>query len=205
MEEIKEIIAGNIVSYRTSMGLTQYELAQKLNYSDKSVSKWERGQGLPDIVVLMKLAGLFGVSVDELLKKHEQTERIVVPSKKVTRAKKILTTLMACGLVWLVATLVYVILNLVGVGGIWRVFVYAVPVTFLVALIFSAIWGKKWCTAIFVSFFIWTTLLSVYITFLKTRAWLFFFIGIPLQVLVVLGTILLEFDNKGIKLKKFTK
>ena len=61
MEELREIIAKNISDLRKKSGLTQIELAEKLNYSDKAVSKWERGDSVPDVGVLKQIADLFGV------------------------------------------------------------------------------------------------------------------------------------------------
>ena len=58
MEELKDIIAHNLVAYRKAAGLTQAEIADKLNYSDKAVSKWERGEGMPDVAVLKTLADI---------------------------------------------------------------------------------------------------------------------------------------------------
>ena len=51
-EQLKQTVANNIAQLRKSKGLTQLELAERLNYSDKAVSKWERGEGLPDVLVL---------------------------------------------------------------------------------------------------------------------------------------------------------
>ena len=51
-DNLKTIIAKNIVLLRTGERLTQAELAERLNYSDKAVSKWERGESLPDIAVI---------------------------------------------------------------------------------------------------------------------------------------------------------
>lgn len=67
MEDLKRIIADNIAELRKAVPLTQAELAEKLNYSDKAVSKWERGESIPDVIVLKQIAGIFGVSVDYLL------------------------------------------------------------------------------------------------------------------------------------------
>ena len=60
-------IGRNITAYRKALGLTQAELAERINYSDKSVSKWESGGGAPDIYVLVQLAEIFGVTVNELV------------------------------------------------------------------------------------------------------------------------------------------
>ena len=196
MEDIKVIIAKNIVAYRTSLGITQIELAEKLNYSDKSVSKWERALGVPDILVLKEMAELFGVKVDDLITPHENSEKIVLPDKRSKRAKRVLITLMSTGLVWLVATIVYVILGLIGLEGIWRVFVYALPATMVVFTVFSALWGNRVYLTVSVSLLIWTVIASIYITFIGTKAWLFFFIGIPLQILAILGMVLLKVADK---------
>ena len=69
--EINEKIAKNLAYYRTAAGPTQAELAQKINYSDKSISKWELGGGIPDVYILMQLADLYGVSLDALVGKEE--------------------------------------------------------------------------------------------------------------------------------------
>ena len=60
MEDIKPIIAKNITALRQGAKLTQIELAERLNYSDKAVSKWERAESIPDITVLKTIADMFG-------------------------------------------------------------------------------------------------------------------------------------------------
>ena len=65
--ELKDIVAKNLVELRKIFGFTQLEKAEKLNYSDKAVSRWERAQAIPDAKVLLQLAELFGVTVDYLL------------------------------------------------------------------------------------------------------------------------------------------
>ena len=64
---MRKTIAGNIAKYRKQLGMTQIDLSEKINYSDKSISKWERGDGIPDVPTLVQLAEIFGVSVDELI------------------------------------------------------------------------------------------------------------------------------------------
>lgn len=59
--------AENLRHYRNKLGLTQKQLAQKIGYTEKSVSKWESGNGLPTIEMVLKLADLFNVSLDELM------------------------------------------------------------------------------------------------------------------------------------------
>ena len=56
-----------IAQLRKELGLTQKELAEKLEVTDKAISRWETGKGLPDTSLLKPLAEIFGVSVGELL------------------------------------------------------------------------------------------------------------------------------------------
>lgn len=101
-EKVKKTIAENIVRYRRECNLTQAELAEKIHYSDKSVSKWERADGVPDIFVLVMLAELFGVTVNDLLtEKHRKSHRAA------PKLKRSIITLMSAGLVWLVAAVVF--------------------------------------------------------------------------------------------------
>ena len=82
-EKVKKTIAENIVRYRRECNLTQAELAEKIHYSDKSVSKWERADGVPDIFVLVMLAELFGVTVNDLLtEKHRKSHRAAPKLKR---------------------------------------------------------------------------------------------------------------------------
>lgn len=75
MDELKVIIAENIQSLRRDAGMTQAALAEKLNYTDKAVSKWERGESVPDVAVLRDIADLFGVTVDYLLRQDHTADR----------------------------------------------------------------------------------------------------------------------------------
>ncbi len=65
-------IGETIASLRKEKGMTQSELAEKMNVTDKAVSKWERNLSCPDINTISKLANILGVSVEELLKSKNQ-------------------------------------------------------------------------------------------------------------------------------------
>ncbi len=65
MNEIK--LGAEILALRTERGMTQDEVAEKLGVSDKSVSNWETQTAVPDVETVVKLADLFGVTVDRLL------------------------------------------------------------------------------------------------------------------------------------------
>ena len=92
MEDLKEIIAKNLTQLRTHAQLTQIQLAEKLNYSDKAVSKWERGEAIPDLRVLIQLAKLYNISVDDII--SPSAEKIVKPKMNVKK-KRVLITLLS--------------------------------------------------------------------------------------------------------------
>lgn len=65
-------IGETIANLRKQKGMTQSELAEKMNVTDKAVSKWERDLSCPDINTISKLADVLDVSVEELLKTKKQ-------------------------------------------------------------------------------------------------------------------------------------
>lgn len=190
MEGLKAIIASNIIDLRKSQNLTQVELAQKLNYSDKAISKWERAESVPDVIVLKEIADLFHVSVDYLLKAdHQQdktADRIVSKHQKRNR---LIIALLSASLVFLIATAVFVFFGLYSVflsPSSWIIYIYAIPVACVVLLVFNAIWGKRQVNFIIITLLIWSILLTVYLSFLSRDIWLIFMIGIPSQVIILL-------------------
>ena len=186
MNEIRKNIANNLTRLRLESKLTQSELAQKLNYTDKSVSKWENGDATPPIDTLKELADLYGVTLDYLVAKdpHDNLDRLY--NSEENNTNKIIITILAVSIVWLIATVCYVYSYILADVSIWQMFVYAVPVSLIVLLVFNGIWGKRKYIFIICSLLIWSTLASFYILFLDKSPWAIFFIGIPLQV----GTIL---------------
>ncbi len=186
MSEIRQNIAENLYRLRLESKLTQSELAQKLNYTDKSVSKWENGDATPPIDTLKELADLYGVSIDYLTSKdpHDNLDKIY--NSKENNTNKIIITILAVSIVWLIATVCYVYSYILADLSLWKVFIYAVPVSLIVLLIFNGIWGKRKYIFIICSLLIWSILASIYILFINEAPWAIFFIGIPLQV----GTIL---------------
>ncbi len=193
MRELREIIAQNISELRTDAGITQIKLAQALNYSDKAVSKWERAESMPDIVVLKQIADYFEVSVDYLLcEEHEDyKERQKTRSRAVRRNNAIITCL-SVSLVWFIATFIFVELDIIAKGALvpsWMVFIYAIPASLTVLLVFNSIWGVRRLNYLIISAMIWTALLSVYLTLLfviRQGLWLIFILGIPAQLIVLL-------------------
>ncbi len=201
MNDYKRIIANNITELRKAVPLTQAELAEKLNYSDKAISKWERGESIPDVAVLKQIADLFGVSVDYLLEEEHRIETTLqsVPWQK--KKNRILITALSCALVFLIATLAFVALGLLGdVPRIWLAYVYCVPICSILLIVFNSIWGRYGWNYFFISVLVWSLLTSIYLTTGDYSNWLIFIIGVPGQIIILMWS---GFKSKFyLKLKK---
>lgn len=200
MENVKEILGKNITALRTKHGLTQTELAEKLNYTDKSVSKWEHGDSTPPIDVLKEIAELFGVTVDYLISEEPEEDYDKIYNAKENKTNKIIITFLAVSLVWLIAIVLYVYGKILAGESIWQIYVYAVPATCVVMLVFNCLWGKRALTFVIISVLVWSVLTCIYIYFLPYNPWAVFIIGIPLQIATVLWSQLKR--NKHPKKKK---
>lgn len=203
-QNVRSIIASNLTKYRKNLGLTQLELAEKLNYSDKTLSKWERGESIPDIVTLKQLASIFGVSVDVLISEEGTSTAFVrkKDKKPQTRRKIICVNLLSVALVWLVAVFIFVLLSLIlkDQSKLWLSFIYAIPVSGIVLLVFSCIWGNNIYRFLFTSLIVWTSSLSVHLTmnlFNVQNGYMLYFISIVLEIMAFVFFIILKKNKKN--------
>lgn len=198
-EKLKYQIGANIASYRKAQGLTQASLAEKLNYSDKAVSKWERGESVPDVMTLVALARQFGITVDELLQDPnalpEKTGRVqqamgqVVEKALKRKADKRIILWLSSLLVWSVALFIYVILASLDIPKSWLAFFYAVTADAIVMLSLRSAWRDFRWNRILISVIVWGSLLSLYVTLLTVfslNIWRILLLGIPGQIAVLL-------------------
>lgn len=206
MEELKDIIAHNLVRYRKTSGFTQQEIADKLNYSDKAVSKWERGEGMPDIAVLKTLADIYRITVNDFLIMPDA--KPAKPNTKTRKAKHWLVALLSFGLVWFVATLVMAIGLIVAPTLPMAQYSYliALPVSMIVAVVFCCVWGRLWMQALSVSALVWCTCVMINVLLspllaVAPNSWLIYIIGAALQLLVILWYLLRLFVKRGKKVK----
>ena len=188
MSDIKTAFAENLQTLRKEAHITQSELAEKLNYSDKAISKWERAEAIPDVMTVKEIADTFGVTVDWLLESEHKTVRTAARREQKNR---LIISLLATVLVWLIATVVFVCLEPSGVAGGrgWMIFVYAVPLSCIVLLVFNSIWGKVKYNFYLITGLVWSALASLYLsffTFALSNVWLVFIIGIPGQIIIIL-------------------
>lgn len=189
--ELKQIIADNISTLRREAGMTQFDLAEKLNYSDKAVSKWERAESIPDVTVLKAIADLFGVSVDYLLAaEHESEEAMPEPVKRRRLNNHASITCISILIVWLMATFIFVMFDMISPSFkvYWLSFVYAVPVSMIVWLVFNSIWFNRRRNFLIISLLVWTLLISLYLSLLPAgfNVWQIFVLGIPGQAIIFL-------------------
>ena len=191
MKELREIIGQNLTELRKQKGYTQISLAEKLNYSDKAISKWEKGTSLPSIDVLLDLANLYGVTLDYLVKEGDSKEKKLLMNDNVKRRNHILITLLSSILVWIVATTLYVFTYIpTKEPSLWTIFLWAVPVNSIVLIVFNGIWGKRKYLAIPVLLLIWSLLASIHLQVLmvlpEVNLWLIYLLGIPLSIATLL-------------------
>lgn len=194
MEELNQIVSENLSALRKSRHLTQQELADQIGYSDKSISKWELGYAIPTADILLKFSAFYNVSVDYLLTKRKNGEKVKAGNPDVAKKhNQIIITAMAATVVWFTAAAIYatdVINNSPKGSNLWIAFVWAIPVSLLLCAILSHFFWKK-CTAftVFESLFIWTLLLAFYLQFYfyaNENLWYIFLVCIPLQIGVIL-------------------
>lgn len=183
MEDIKPIIAKNITALRQGAKLTQIELAERLNYSDKAVSKWERAESIPDITVLKAIADMFQVPLDYLVRENPELPVIQEEPEQTHNKKrnhKVITALSIL-LVWLVAAVVFVIMDIAPLNTQlhYLAFAFAVPVSMIVWLVMNSIWFIRRHNYLIISLLMWTTLVSVALTLAL--------VGHPVWKLMILG------------------
>ena len=199
-EKLKAQLGSNIVSYRKQSGLTQARLAEKLNYSDKAISKWERGESMPDVLTLVQLAELFEIAVDDLIRDPDEIpentggrieramEAAVEKTLKRKANKRVILSLSSL-LVWFVALLVFVVVSSLEIPRSWIAFLYAVPADAIVQLSLRSAWRDFRWNKTLISILMWGGLLSLYVSlklFVHVDIWKLFLLGIPGQLAVLL-------------------
>ena len=187
MKDLNKVVANNLIKYRLLFNLTQKELAKKINYSDKSVSKWERGDSLPDLAVLVKLCEIYNVEINVFLNENTEDQKIELP-EKFYRKKHFLISILSAGLVWFVATIIFVALFMTKSteSFAWLSFVGAVPASSIVLLVFSELWGNNLSNIIFTSIINWGSIVFVCLIFSINKLWTLCFIGVILEILIIL-------------------
>ena len=211
MEENKDfntIVGQNLLKLRKNKKLTQLEVAEKFNYSDKSISKWEKGESLPSVDVLCDLAAFYGVTLDDLTSDKQGDEITATETKKSKKEKKakrertprmfsthLMITLLSVGAVWLCATILFVLLKIFADTNYYMGFMWAGVASLIVLIVFNAIWGRMRYLFPILTVLLWLLLASLQLQiYIPTNynIWPVYFLGIPLQILIILWGALIK-------------
>lgn len=209
MNEIKNRVAKNITELRLANNMTQIELGAKLNYSDKTVSKWERAESSPDISVLVEMSELFGVSLDYLVKGEEasepeeikENEEDEAPDVGEKRYNRRAIAYISESVPWIIAVAAFIITTLIlrRTAFQWLYFVYALPIVLIIKLVFNSVWFNPRHNYGIISAMIWSILATIHTTFVYfgIDVALIYLLGVAGQIVVILWSFIKKPKNKG--------
>ena len=189
LEELKLITASNIINLRTGAGMTQAELGSLLNYSDKTISKWERAEAIPDAFVLKQMGEIFGVTVDNLLSSHDEWKPIPTEEPETEQVSYSTGRIIAIAIigVWTLALTAFVALWLAGLI-VWQVFVIALPVSILVYMILICAFHRRRYLQHVIAVFVLSLFVAAYLlAYPRYHPWQLFLIAVPAEIIVYLS------------------
>lgn len=189
--DLNDIVANNLVELRKSKNLTQQEFAEAIGFSDKSISKWERGYAVPTVDILVKIAEFYDVTVNDLISPDAASKIASKEQEKGSFSRKVAICVLMVSVIWLIATLVFINGIIQEQADMWMAFLYAVPVSLLVVdVAVYYFWRRKSSLAqlIILSAFQWTLILTICVQMHLVRQpmWFLLIICIPLQVITIL-------------------
>lgn len=185
---VQDNLINNMIALRRARGLTQIELGEKINYSDKTISKWEKGDSCPNVEAVYRLAKFYDVAVDDLLSEDFSHDSAEKSARRQRRYSKLIISCLAVMAVWVMATIIFSVLLIKSTPTPWTVFVAATPASAIVALVFNSMWGNTRYNYLIISALLWTLLASIYLGALEYARilWVIFLIGIPIQIAIIL-------------------
>lgn len=197
--EIKEIIAKNIAELRKAKKWTQMELAEKLHFTDKAVSKWERAESTPDVDALYELSKLFDVTVDYFFHEQKDAKAKFVLRETINWFKKMMWLFIIDASFVLAALIMFIVGYYLKWPNMWVAFIWATPLISIFTFIFF-VRIKNWLGSIIsCSLIPWFILLGIYFQLMFfppfVNVWLIFFVGIPVSGAIVLGYFI-DFNKK---------
>ena len=187
MKDIKSIVSANLSALRKQKGITQAELAEKLNYSDKAISRWEKGDTLPDLNVLGEICEFYGITMNDLVSPDFEASETDKETRTVFKYRLLISAMLLAA-VWLLTVVVF-ITTIAMARPYWIIFVWAVPASCLALMRF---WRGGLMHAavkiIIYSLFVWSLITSAFLHLLiinGVNAWMLFLIGIPLEAIII--------------------
>ena len=191
MDEFRLVVASNLIKLRTGAGLTQLELGERLSYSDKTISKWERGDSMPDAYVLSRIAKMFSVTLDYLVSEHDEWESEDDRRKREDQVQfsGTVVTLVSLAGIWTLAMLAFVVFWLMG-SIQWIIFVIAVPASLITLLVLNTVWRGGRHNVYVVAGLVFSIVALIYLTVFKLSSinpWQLFLVLIPAEIVVFLS------------------
>ena len=187
MDELKAAFAANLIRLRTGANMTQAELGEKLHYTDKAISKWERAESMPDVTALKQLAGIFNVTVDALLTEPERWGPPPTLRSEKETYSRLFIILCSIASIWTLCVIEFVLVWILLDTIQWIVFVIAVPLSLVSLLAFNSIWYQGKHNMYIVGVLVFSLIAMIYLMLLKYNFWQMFLILIPAELVVFLA------------------
>lgn len=189
-EEIKTNFSQNLIKLRKAKNLTQLQLAEKLNYSDKAISKWEVGSVLPDVETMQHIAEFFGITVNDLI--YAKKRNILKEFYKT----HLCTTLLVTISIWFVATIIFFVLDsATSLQRTWLTFIFTIPINAIVLIVLSSIWFKKIFVYLSATAFLWSTIVAIFLAINNPQLWFIFIVGVVGQGVISVAMLLRKKKN----------
>ena len=191
----KQIFSQNVQFFRKNMNLSQKEMAEKLNTSNKNISKWENAETVPDVFTIKKIADIFNVTIDTLISPITNDNKIAIKTKKVRPLRfKIYTLLFINCIILLLACVSFFTLKSSNFTqfNLYYIFIYMLPIMDLSVFVFICIVAKK-ADPISLSSFGWLLTICLYISFINVHNIQYIFIiTVAYQILTPILTKLIN-------------
>ncbi len=188
MKGVKETVRENLIKLRKEHKYTQMELAEKIGYSDKAISRWETGEVNPDIETLEKLSSLYGVDITVFFSEYSPEQHKAEVARDTQLGRKIAVWILMAVALWYVGIMLYIYSHtfVSDSARSWLIFIWLVPLTFILCSVMNRMWGNAVMGIIFSSLVCWSLLAAIYLHFLKYNLYLLFISGVPIQMAILL-------------------
>ncbi len=200
--DIEQNIQLNLVELRKSHKLKQSDLAEKIGYSDKTISRWENGSSVPDIASLSILADFYGITLDDIVKENA-ISKVSIESKQKQKEETINEIVMlslSVVTVWLLAVIIYVAVSITKNIRFWQIWIIAVPVSMIFLYRFNRrTLNIRFVNTILLSVILWSIVTIAFVMTLEFGLWQLYLIPIPVEAMIIIYTL---FGKRGKRAKK---
>ena len=188
MKGVKETVRENLIKLRKEHKYTQMELAEKIGYSDKAISRWETGEVNPDIETLETLAKLYGVNITVFFSEYSPEQHRAEIARDAQLGRKIAVWILMGVALWYVGIMLYIYSSTFVADSTrsWLIFIWLVPLTFILCSVMNRLWGNAVMGIIFSSLLCWSLLCAIYLHFLEHNLYLLFISGVPIQMAILI-------------------